>query len=147
MFIEDKLYQEIQKVLPIICVDVLIVREGKCLLLFRDNEPAKGMYWFPGGRIYKNEIIEQAAIRKAKEETGLDCLFEKIISTEQSIFIKNENMATDIHTINICCLMNITTNLEIKLDHLHTGYKWVDTMDSSYHNAVLNPLKILGFNF
>jgi len=43
----------------------------ECLLVERGSEPVKGVWWLPGGRIYKGETFFDAAIRKVKEETGL----------------------------------------------------------------------------
>ena len=43
----------------------------ECLLVQRATEPVKGVWWLPGGRIYKGETFFDAAIRKTKEETGL----------------------------------------------------------------------------
>jgi len=140
-------YSKILQCLPIVCVDVLMIYEGKCLLLLRKKEPAKDTYWFPGGRIHKNETIVNAALRKAKEETNLDCFFERIISVEESIFEKKESMAMDLHTINICCLIFVKDSKNIKLDDLHMEYKWTEKIDPSYHPAVKNPLLKLGFTY
>ena len=147
MHIPVKLYNSIVDTMPILCVDVLIMYSNKCLLLLRDNEPAKGQYWFPGGRVLKNEYIKDAAVRKAKEETNLDCSFLKIISVEETIFKKNENMLTDVHTVNVCCQMEVTNIDEISADYLHAGYKWVDKLDACYNSAVNNPLALLGFDY
>src|SRR5204863_6533075 len=117
-----------------------------CLLLKRDNEPAKGRYWFPGGRINKLELIKEAALRKAKEETNLDCQFEKIISVEETIFEKNNDMHCDIHTINICCLLTANDISALRLDSLLNDFLWVDKLNPDFHSAVNNPLSILGFH-
>jgi colanic acid biosynthesis protein WcaH len=140
-------YNYILEVLPVVCADALIVYQAKCLLLLRDNEPAKNTYWFPGGRIYKNETIVNAALRKAKEETNLDCLFERIISAEESIFEKKDAMTTDLHTVNVCCLLSVNNISNLFIDKLHTSFKWVNKLDKSYHPAVNNPLSFLGYTF
>jgi colanic acid biosynthesis protein WcaH len=132
--------------MPILCVDLLIIHENKCLLLKRDNEPAMGQYWFPGGRINKLETIKDAAIRKAKEETNLDCEFIKIIALEETIFVMNENMNTDIHTVNICCQLITNTIASLQIDKYHNNYKWVNQQSDSYHNAVNHPLSLMEFN-
>lgn len=44
----------------------------ECLLVERATEPVKGVWWLPGGRLFKGETFFDGAIRKAKEETGLD---------------------------------------------------------------------------
>lgn len=145
MYIPTDLYQSILQVTPILCVDVLIIADNKCLLLMRNNDPVKGTYWFPGGRIYKNELIEQAAIRKAKEETNLDCTFGHIVSIEQTLFEKQGSMLTDAHTVNICCLLNAGNTSNLVIDKLHSDFKWVDKLDDSYHPAVNHPLSMIGF--
>ena len=131
--------------MPILCVDLLIIHENKCLLLKRDNEPAMGQYWFPGGRINKFEIIKDAAIRKAKEETNLNCEFIKIISIEETFFLKNEFMDVDKHTVNICCEMIPATISLLKVDEYHNDYMWVNKQSKSYHEAVNRPLSLMGF--
>jgi colanic acid biosynthesis protein WcaH len=46
---------------PLIAIDLIIKDEKNRILLGkRTNEPAKGMWFVPGGRIFKNESIEEA---------------------------------------------------------------------------------------
>ena len=52
-------------------VSVAVVREGRILLVLRANEPAKGLWAFPGGRVEGKETLEAAAAREVFEETGL----------------------------------------------------------------------------
>jgi NUDIX domain len=40
------------------------------LVVLRTNEPAKGVYFIPGGRIRKTETVENAFMRILKNETG-----------------------------------------------------------------------------
>ena len=144
MYIPDSEYKLILQRMPIICVDLLIMHNNKCLLLKRNNEPAKGQWWFPGGRIYKMELLKNAAIRKSKEETNLDCEFIRIVSVEETIFNKNKNMEHDIHTINVCCELKVKDVLSLKIDKYHDEFLWVDKIDSSFHIAVKKPLSVLG---
>jgi ADP-ribose pyrophosphatase YjhB (NUDIX family) len=41
--------------------------DNALLLLRTKNEPAKGEWWFPGGRIKKGESLEQASHREVKD--------------------------------------------------------------------------------
>ena len=147
MYIPQKEYDNILEQLCIVCVDVLIVHNNQCLLVERINEPAKGLLWFPGGRIRKMELINNAALRKAKEEINIDCNFKKIVSVEETIFPKKNKMITDIHTINLCCLMEPLLLDNIILDNLHSNYIWISLADVyrlKLHDAVRNPvLKVL----
>ena len=109
----------------------------------RDNEPAKGKLWFPGGRIHKMELIRDAAIRKAKEEVNVDCIFKRIVSVEETIFLKKNDMITDIHTINICCELLTLSIDNLAIDSFHSDYRWLSLSDINQydlHPSVLNPL-------
>ena len=59
------------------CSSVLIVKDGRVLLGRRRNEPYKGECDIIGGFMEADELPEDAAIREAREETGLEV---KIIS-------------------------------------------------------------------
>lgn len=146
MYIPEPKYRLILHNVPILCADLLIVYDGKCLLLKRNNEPAKGELWFAGGRIRKFESIENAAIRIAKEETNLDCKYKKIISIEETIFSKTDTMHSDVHTVNICCEMIPVSIESFKFDKYHNDYKWVNKQSNSYHKAINHPLSLIGFN-
>jgi ADP-ribose pyrophosphatase YjhB (NUDIX family) len=54
--------------------------EKALLFLRRNNQPAKGEWWFSGGRIRKRESLEEALRREVKEETGLEVSSYKIIN-------------------------------------------------------------------
>ena len=66
------LYDQIAKCMPIVSVEALVVMDEALLFLKRNNQPAKGEWWFPGGRIRKGESLEEALRREVKEETGLE---------------------------------------------------------------------------
>jgi colanic acid biosynthesis protein WcaH len=60
--------------LPLVSVDLYLIREttnGRELLLGRrNNHPAQGWWFTPGGRIRKNEPLLQAMRRIADDEVG-----------------------------------------------------------------------------
>ena len=56
---------------PLVSVDLIVKHKGKILLGKRVNKPALG-YWFTlGGRVLKNEPIENAIKRIGKLELGI----------------------------------------------------------------------------
>ncbi len=55
---------------PIPTVDIIIEIEGRIVLIERKNPPHG--WALPGGFVDYGESYEQAALREAKEETGLD---------------------------------------------------------------------------
>lgn len=57
---------------PLVSVDLLILGSGTGILLgLRNNRPAAGTWFVPGGRIAKDETIAAALIRVAGRELGL----------------------------------------------------------------------------
>lgn len=72
MEITDQQLLDVIEKSPLISID-LIVRdfEGKILLGRRINEPAKGMWFVPGGRIRKNENLDDAFARISSFEIGI----------------------------------------------------------------------------
>jgi len=55
-----------------------VVREGRVLLIKRAQEPNKGFWSFPGGRIELGETIFEAVQREVFEETGCTVEPEKV---------------------------------------------------------------------
>lgn len=57
---------------PLVAIDLIIRNaRGEVLLGLRNNEPAKGWYFVPGGVILKNEPLRDAFARILKGETNL----------------------------------------------------------------------------
>ena len=141
--IEEELYQEIRMRLPIACVDLLIVYENRYLLLKRLHAPAKGQWWFPGGRIFKNETIAEACRRKGRGELGLDLDAGDIVSVEESIFRDEDPI---IHTINMVVKASMGKDRQhIILDDTHAEYCWLEMIAPGLHPCVSGPLMKAGF--
>lgn len=57
---------------PLVAMDLVVVRGGNEILLgLRNNRPAQGFWFVPGGRIRKNETMQSALARVAHDELGL----------------------------------------------------------------------------
>lgn len=82
MIVDESLYREILKYIPIPCVDLLVTDPlGEILMVKRLNEPARDLWWFPGGRVYIQEARREAAIRKLREECSLTPLRMRELGT------------------------------------------------------------------
>lgn len=125
LLIPDEKYKEIISLIPIVCVDIAIEYNGKILLVRRRDEPMAGHYWLPGGRLHKNETLENCALRKAIEETGLYCQLGPCIHYSSTIF-------DTVHSVNFVYLLTANSD-KVKLDDTSVGYKWVDRTEDNYH--------------
>ena len=56
---------------PLIGVGAVIVSDGRALLIQRGQAPLLGEWSLPGGVLECGETLREAAIREAREETGL----------------------------------------------------------------------------
>lgn len=67
-----KSFLKVVSATPLVAVDLVVVRGGAEVLLgLRNNRPAQGFWFVPGGRILKNEPIQTALARVASNELGL----------------------------------------------------------------------------
>lgn len=124
MIIPADLYGQILKFMPIPCVDLLVVNtDGHVLLVKRANEPARGKWWFPGGRVYLGETRQNAAIRKLREECQLATHTEpKELTTQDLIFHQSDGSV--IHSISTVFEVSVASGAEVTLDAQSSAYKW-----------------------
>ena len=111
-----KKYKEIVRVLPIMCIDAVIVKDGKYLLVKRKNEPLKGRYWTPGGRVLKGERLVDAVKRKVEEETGLKVKPISVVGFYEDFYKKNELGLDSVHTTSIVFACSYISG-EVRLDN------------------------------
>ena len=128
-------YKHIIEVLPILCVDIVIKNEhGEYLLVKRANEPLKGHWWVIGGRVHKGETMEQAAIRKAKEEASLDVHGLGLIGYYEEIFSENPfGLNCGLHTVSIVFSTVVDKNQQVKLDYQSTDWKYSKRLPADFH--------------
>ena len=69
---ERSRFVELVRDLPLVSVDLVLVRDGREVLLgLRTNRPAQGSWFVPGGRVLKNEKRADALARVAARELGI----------------------------------------------------------------------------
>jgi colanic acid biosynthesis protein WcaH len=144
-FISDHLYKIIVKLIPIPCVDAVIVCRGKFLLGKRVNEPGRGKWYFIGGRILKGETLRFSVRRKIREEVGYrDVLVKKLLTTRETIFKKNAQ-GSAAHTINSIFLVEVSEKISGSLDGQHSELRWFSRIDSAWPAYVRDILRLAGF--
>lgn len=56
---------------PLVGVGAIIIDDGRVLLVKRGHAPLAGEWSIPGGALEVGETVREAAVREAREETGL----------------------------------------------------------------------------
>ena len=107
----------------LVSIIALIDDENKILIGKRPvGKDFENLWEFPGGKVKKNETVEQALIRETKEEINVDlsknCIAPLVFSTYE-----NEN-------VNIIILLFISRKWDLEpVCKFHSELKWVKPND------------------
>ncbi len=139
MYLSKSDFSQLIKNAPLVAVDLCILKGSKILIGKRNNSPAKGFFFVPGGRIRKSETIENAQKRILKNELGITLckenknppknigIFEHFYSDDSS----NSNQYST-HYIVLAYLVHyeIISKIEtISLKDDHSELIWQDLYD------------------
>ena len=147
-FLSQEEYKNICLLTPIICADLLIRAKDKFLLGRRINKPAQGEWFFPGGRVFKNETLKEAIIRKAKDELGLDIADKNIyfIGIDEHFF-DDSRFGGSTHNISVLYGVRFDEEPEIDFDNTQNQeFKWFSNIDGNWHPYVKSALRKAGFD-
>ena len=125
-------YKKIVDVMPILCVDAVIVYKGNFLLVKRKNQPLKGRWWVPGGRVLKGETMEKAVKRKIREEVGIDIKVLTPLGYYEVFHKENDfGLKSGIHELSIVFLAT-PLSLDIKLDHQSSAWRFSKSLPKDF---------------
>ncbi|HLB70653.1 MAG: NUDIX hydrolase [Candidatus Methanoperedens sp.] len=96
---------------PLLTVDALIIYEGKLVLIKRRNPPFQDQFALPGGFVEIGETVENAVIREAREETGLEIELIKFLGV-----YSDPSRDPRGHTVSICYLSKGSGNIKAGSD-------------------------------
>jgi len=71
LIIKNKTFKSIIDLTPLVSIDFIVKKDNKILLGKRINKPAQGYFFSAGGRVKKNETIDNAIVRIAKNELNI----------------------------------------------------------------------------
>ncbi len=128
MWIEPEIFSTVVKHTPLISIDLIVRNDaGQVLLGKRINRPAQGFWFVPGGRIAKDERIEDAFSRLVQEELGISFMLEntRFIGPYQHFYQDNYN-GTDFSTHYV--VLGYELKIDIATESLpveqHNAYRW-----------------------
>ncbi|RJS89271.1 hypothetical protein DRO56_02845 [Candidatus Bathyarchaeota archaeon] len=83
---------------PLVGVGILIKHGEKYLLIRRAAEPDRGLWTIPGGLVEVGERVREAAVREAREETGLEVEVREVLDVIDKI-VRDEEGRVKYHFI------------------------------------------------
>ncbi len=144
-FIPAALYRRILGVMPIPCVDVVVVCRGTFLLVRRRNKPVRNVWWLVGGRVLKNERLHTAVTRKVKEEAGLaNITIKKFLTTRETIF-RTSVLGPSTHSVNSVFLVKVFSPKGIRPDGQSSDLRWFSHINKNWPPYVKDMLRLAGF--
>lgn len=128
-WIPPETWQTIVENVPIVSVDLVVHRGAQVLLGKRQNEPAKGEWFFSGGRVRKREQREEAVHRIARAELNTDVIIEETLGTDEHIYETAEvDSPSGKHYLSSGYLVHPQNDVSVG-DDQHDSIKWFPTCD------------------
>ena len=127
--IPKPVYREAFSKAPLACVDLVVEKNNQILLVKRKEEPCKGQWWLPGGRI-GDEKWEEAVQRIAQRELGQHVNIHKKIGTYETHLSPGPFGMDHIKGNNTVFLVSPTQET-IRLDATSSDYQWA-SKDTSF---------------
>ncbi|MDE0370054.1 MAG: NUDIX domain-containing protein [bacterium] len=70
---------------PLVGVGVVVIEQGRMLLVERGRGILAGSWAIPGGKVRYGERLTDAAVREVREETGLDVALGEVVWAGESL--------------------------------------------------------------
>ena len=122
--LDDQIFKTVVDSAPLISIDILIKKDNKVLLGRRVNKPAQGVFFSIGGRINKNETIDNAMARVALNELNIELKSApKFIGVFEHFYDDSmyENVST--HYVNIAYEYEMEETPDLPTEQ-HSEYQW-----------------------
>lgn len=133
--LNDKDFIGIIRNTPLVAIDLIIRNhKGEVLLGFRKNGPAKAKWFVPGGRIRKNERLNDAFKRITfselnrvieRKEAQLQNVYEHIYRNES----KFEVDGLDTHYVVLAYVIKEMEMLDLPENDQHSKFEWMKIDD------------------
>lgn len=85
-WIPNEVWAAIVRHVPIVSVDLVVSFDGQVVLGKRRNEPAKGEWFVPGGRVHKHERLVEAVHRVAQAELGVEVTITECLGVYEHFY-------------------------------------------------------------
>jgi colanic acid biosynthesis protein WcaH len=143
--LNEDTFLEVVRHAPLVSIDLIVESpEGRILLGHRLNAPARGFWFVPGGRIYKNETLAAALARISLIELGCEYALSTAVPLGCYEHFYQDNFSTtpDISTHYVVLAYQLTLNqlsdaqMTMLPDSQHDNYRWFERAEIIKNPAV-----------
>ena len=122
--LNDMTFKTIVDSAPLISIDILLKKDNKFLLGRRVNKPAQGYFFSTGGRINKNESIDNAMARVALNELNIELKsIPKFIGVFEHFYNDSIYKNVSTHYVDIAYEYEVKEIPDLPTEQ-HSEYKW-----------------------
>ena len=122
--LDDATFKTVLDSTPLISIDILLKKGGKVLLGKRVNKPAQGYFFSTGGRIKKNESIDNAMARVALNELNIELKsIPKFIGVFEHFYDDSIYKDVSTHYVDIAYEYKVEEIPDLPTEQ-HSEYKW-----------------------
>jgi colanic acid biosynthesis protein WcaH len=143
MFLSSDDFAHVLNCAPLVSID-LVVRDGDARVLVgrRLNRPARGFWFVPGGRIYKEERLDDAFLRISQAELGRTLAREEadLLGVYEHFYDDNALDVPDVNTHYVVIAYQLhleAASLSLPGDQ-HGQFQWMD-VDQIRTSATVHP--------
>jgi len=123
--LDNQTFRTVVNSTPLISIDILVKRDNAILLGKRVNNPAQGYLFSVGGRVHKNEKINSAIIRIAKNELNIDLKsMPRFIGVFEHFYDVSIYQDVSTHYVNLAYEIEIKEELNLPTEQ-HNEYQWL----------------------
>ena len=123
--LDDQTFKTVIISTPLISIDLLVKKDSKILLGKRINKPAQGYLFSIGGRVYKNETIDNAMMRIAKNELNIELkLTPSFIGVFEHFYDDSIYQDISTHYVNLAYEIEIEEIFNLPTEQ-HNEYQWL----------------------
>ncbi len=135
-------FRHVVKNTPLVSIDLVIHNDNREMLVgLRKNEPAKGYWFVPGGRILKDETLDKAFQRIIKYELDLNVTREQseFLGVYEHLYTTNLLSDPDFGTHYVVLAYHLSLNsLDLKSgDDQHESLEWM-RLESIIENPMVH---------
>ena len=119
------------RAMPVVSVDLVINdEEGRILLGKRNNRPAAGSWFVPGGRLLKGEDIASAVRRISAQELGIEMNHERVLGVYHQRYPDNfADDSFDSHYVTFPVSVVAVGSIKLRSDDQHEELRWWNVED------------------